>query len=75
MDTFVWDGMVMPIQPNDRYQQDPERLWRAAEAAGRFPAQPRYRGTRTTGVARAVPWAVLNKLPAGSSSRRGLNTR
>ncbi|MET8353437.1 MULTISPECIES: DNA repair protein [unclassified Micromonospora] len=65
----------MPIQPNDRYQQDPERLWRAAEAAGRFPAQPRYRGTRTTGVARAVPWAVLNKLPAGSSSRRGLNTR
>ncbi|RLP99627.1 DNA repair protein [Micromonospora sp. CV4] len=65
----------MPIQPNDRYHQDPERLWRATEPAGRFPAQPRYRGTRTTGGADALSWSELNKLPAGSSARRGLNTR
>ncbi|MCO1599648.1 DNA repair protein [Micromonospora sp. RHAY321] len=62
----------MPIQPNDRYQQDPERLWRSTEPADRFPAQPRYRGTRATD---ALSWAELNKLPAGSSARRGLNTR
>ncbi|PWR08688.1 DNA repair protein [Micromonospora acroterricola] len=65
----------MPIQPNDRYQQDPERLWRAAEAAGRFPAQARYHGARATSATEALPWAELNKLPAGRSSRRGLNTR
>jgi len=72
MDTFVWDGMVMPIQPNDRFHQDPTRLWRAAEVAGPLPAQPRYRVTRTTGT---LSWAKLNRLPAGSSSRHGLNTR
>lgn len=75
MDTFLWDGMVMPIQPNDRYQQDPERLWRSTEPAEGFPAQPRYRGTRTTKGAAALSWAELNKLPAGSSTRPGLNTR
>ncbi|MFC4021449.1 DNA repair protein [Micromonospora sp. GCM10011542] len=64
----------MPIQPNDRYQQDPERLWRVAETAGRFPAQPRYAGTRTAGDTGLLPWAELNDLPAGRSSRSGLNS-
>ncbi|MEV4659236.1 DNA repair protein [Micromonospora sp. NPDC049301] len=65
----------MPIQPNDRHHQDPERLWRATEPADRFPAQPRYRGTRTTGGPDALSWSELNKLPAGSSAQLGLNTR
>ncbi|MFC5924788.1 DNA repair protein [Micromonospora vulcania] len=65
----------MPIQPNDRHQQDPERFWRATDTSGRFPAQPRYRGIRTTGDPDALPWSELNKLPAGRSTRRGLNTR
>ncbi|MCM0676718.1 DNA repair protein [Micromonospora phytophila] len=75
MDTFLWDGMGMPNQPNDRYEQDTERLWRSPEAAGRFPAQPPYRGSRTTAGANALGWGELNKLPAGASTRRGLNTR
>ncbi|MFV2111655.1 DNA repair protein [Micromonospora sp. LOL_025] len=63
----------MPNQPNDRYHQDPERLWRATEAAGRFPAQSAYRGHRAgTG---ALSWSEVNKQPAGASSRGGLNTR
>ncbi|MFF5178918.1 DNA repair protein [Micromonospora sp. NPDC000316] len=61
----------MPIQPNDRHLQHPERQWRAAEAAGRFPAQPRHRVLRTTG---GLPWAELDSLPVGSSSRHRLNT-
>ncbi|MGI5523024.1 DNA repair protein [Micromonospora sp. CA-259024] len=65
----------MPIQPNDRYHQDPERLWRATEPADRFPAQPRYRGTPATGVSDALSWAELNKLPAGGSAQRVVNTR
>jgi hypothetical protein len=64
--------MVMPNQPNDRYQQDTARSWRAAEDAGRFPAQPPYRESRTT---TALSWAALNALPAGTSSRRGLTAR
>ncbi|SCG66785.1 hypothetical protein GA0070560_12412 [Micromonospora halophytica] len=68
--------MVMPMQPNDRYQQDSERAWQAAEAAGRFPTQPPYREARTGRGADAVlSWSDLNSLPAGASSRRGLNTR
>ena len=61
----------MPIQPNDRFHQDPEHAWRAAEAAGHLPAQTRYRATRTTG---SLSWAKLNKLPVDSWSRHGLNT-
>ncbi|MBM0231468.1 DNA repair protein [Micromonospora sp. STR1_7] len=64
----------MPIQPNDRHQQDPERLWAAAEAVERLPAQPRHRGPRATGDANGMSWAALNKLRVGSSSRHGLNT-
>lgn len=67
--------MVMPNQPNDRYQQDTERLWRAPGAAGRFPGQPPYRGNRAADGTDALPWSELNKLPAGASARRGLNTR
>ncbi|MGS2614872.1 DNA repair protein [Micromonospora sp. LZ34] len=63
----------MPNQPNDRYQQDTQRLWRTPEAAGRFPGQPPYRGNRA--AADALPWGELNKLPAGASTRPGLNTR
>ncbi|MFG1778586.1 DNA repair protein [Micromonospora sp. NPDC049048] len=59
----------MPIQPNDRYHQDPERLWRCTEAPGRFPAQSAYRGNR------AVRWSEVDKQPAGASSRGGSNTR
>ncbi|MCI4064618.1 DNA repair protein [Micromonospora sp. R77] len=62
----------MPNQPNDRYQQDTERSWRAAEAAGRFPGQPPYRESRRT---TALSWAELNALPAGASTRRGLTAR
>jgi hypothetical protein len=76
MYTFLWDGIVMPKQPNDRYQQDTERLWRAAETAGRFPAQPPYRGARAAGgTGGTLGWAELNKLPAGVSTRHGLNSR
>ncbi|MEU5913983.1 DNA repair protein [Micromonospora sp. NPDC047527] len=60
----------MPIQPNDRHQQDPARQWRATGAAGRFPAQPRHRARRTSG---ALSWAELDALPAGTSSLRHLN--
>jgi hypothetical protein len=61
----------MPIQPNDHFQQDPERLWQAADAVGGNPPQPRYRNPRTVGS--ALSWARLNKLSAGSSSRHRLN--
>ncbi|WCN82658.1 DNA repair protein [Micromonospora sp. LH3U1] len=64
----------MPIQPNDHYQQDPERLWQAAETVGGNPPQPRYRNPRAAGGTNALSWAGLNKLPAGSSSRHRLNT-
>ncbi len=64
--------MVMPNQPNDRYQQDTERAWRAAGDAPLVPAQSRYRESRADG---ALSWAELNALPAGASTRRGLNTR
>ncbi|MFF5171408.1 DNA repair protein [Micromonospora sp. NPDC000089] len=62
----------MANQPSDRYQQDTARAWRAAEAAGRFPAQPAYRGGRGGRDADAPSWGELNSLPAGSSSPRGL---
>lgn len=61
----------MPIQPNDPFRQ-PTRLWRAVETAADGPTQARYRMLRTTG---GLSWAALNGLPAGSSSRHGLNTR
>lgn len=64
--------MVMPNQPNDRYQQDTEQSWQAVEAAGRFPAQPAYREART---AASLSWAELNALPARASTRRRLNAR
>lgn len=63
--------MVMPIQPNDRYQQDTERSWGVVEDPGRFPAQPRYREARS---ATPLSWADLNALPARVSTRHGLNT-
>ncbi len=62
--------MVMPNHPNDRYQQDLERNWSAVED-GRSPAQPRYCESR---AATPLSWAELNALPAGASTRRGLNT-
>ncbi|MGR6317682.1 DNA repair protein [Micromonospora soli] len=62
----------MPNQPNDRYQQDTESIWRAADEAGRFPAQSRYRDARTD---TSLSWAELNALPARTSTRLGLNTR
>ncbi|MGW4502620.1 DNA repair protein [Micromonospora sp. NPDC004336] len=65
----------MPNQPNDRYQQDTERLWRAPAEAGRFPAQPPYRGNRGAARAEALSWGELNRLPAGASTRRNLNPR
>ncbi|MET7667465.1 hypothetical protein [Micromonospora luteifusca] len=64
----------MPIQPNHQYQQDPERLWQAAETVGQLPPQPRYRNPRAAGGVGTLSWARLNKLPAGSSSRHRLNT-
>jgi hypothetical protein len=67
--------MVMPNQPNDRYQQDTERLWRTPGVAERFPAQPPYRGNRGATRADALSWGELNKLPAGTSTRRNLNPR
>lgn len=63
--------MVMPNEPNDRYQQDAEQRWQAVEAAGRFPAQADYRGARRG----SLSWAALNALPAGASTRRGLTAR
>lgn len=66
--------MVMPNQPNDRYQQDTERLWRVPGTPGRFPGQPPYRGSRSASGTDAPTWSELNKLPAGTSARRGLNT-
>ena len=64
--------MVMPMQPNDRHQQD-SRFRGTAEAAGRFPAQPRYREARCgRGVGPRLSWHELDTLPAGSSIRRGL---
>ncbi|RQX18450.1 DNA repair protein [Micromonospora ureilytica] len=62
----------MPIQPSDNYQQNPERLWQAADAVGGNPPQPRYRNPRTIGGG-ALSWAGLNKLSVGSSSRHRLN--
>ncbi|SCG18011.1 hypothetical protein GA0070610_4337 [Micromonospora echinofusca] len=73
MDNFVWDGMVMPNQPNDRYHQDPERLWRCTEATGWFPAQSAYRGHRAG--PEALPWSEVDKQPAGAASRGGRNFR
>lgn len=60
----------MPNLPNDRYQHDPKLLWPTAGVAGRFPAQPSYRGNRGG----TLTWGELNRLPAGSSTRN-LNTR
>lgn len=65
--------MAMPMQPNDRYQQDLARLWNPAGGAGRSPAQPRYREARCgRGVDARLSWGELDTLPAGTSSRRGL---
>ncbi|WP_089010287.1 DNA repair protein [Micromonospora viridifaciens] len=62
----------MPNQPtNDRYQQDANRIWPAAVAA-ESPVQPPYREARRS---RPLSWAELNALPAGTSTRHGLNTR
>ncbi|MET7708419.1 DNA repair protein [Micromonospora sp. NPDC005413] len=63
----------MPIQPNDRYHQDPARLWRAGETAEGIPPQPRYRIPRGAGPD-VLPWAGLNKLPPASSGRHQMNT-
>ncbi|MFG1672880.1 DNA repair protein [Micromonospora sp. NPDC049282] len=60
----------MPQKPNDRFQQDAERSWRAADSTGRFPAQPEYREARH----RRGSWAELNAQPAGTSAWRGLTT-
>ncbi|TDC38586.1 DNA repair protein [Micromonospora sp. 15K316] len=66
----------MPNQPNDRHQQDTERLWRNRRVPARFPAQPPYRGVRAWGDPdRALGWAELNKLPAGASARHGRGGR
>ncbi len=43
----------MPIQPNDHYQQDPERLWQAAEAVGGI-RPSRATGTRGRSARRPV---------------------
>lgn len=64
--------MVMPNQPNDRYQQDTERGWPEADAGGRFPTQSAYREARD---GEALSWAELDALPVGASIRRGLNAR
>ncbi|WP_341719407.1 DNA repair protein [Micromonospora sp. FIMYZ51] len=60
----------MPIQPNDRCQQDTERIWRGRTRAGRFPAQPPHRDHRIGGLS----WHELNELPAAATQHR-LNTR
>ncbi|MEV0002133.1 DNA repair protein [Micromonospora sp. NPDC050980] len=60
----------MPHNPNDRFQQDPARSWRAVGPTARFPAQPDYREARR----RRVSWAELNAQPAGTSAWRGLTT-
>ncbi|MEU5720677.1 MULTISPECIES: DNA repair protein [unclassified Micromonospora] len=62
----------MPNQPNDRYQQEIERSWPAAGPAEGFPAQPAHREARSAGQ---LSWAELNALPAGTSTRHGLNSR
>ncbi|WP_433390917.1 DNA repair protein [Micromonospora sp. KLBMP9576] len=62
----------MPNQSNDRYRQDPERLWPAIEPGGRFPASA-YRGRR--GGVGTPPWSGVDQQPAGATSRGGLNTR
>ncbi|MEU8331108.1 DNA repair protein [Micromonospora sp. NPDC048839] len=64
----------MPNEQYHRYQQDPARLWQAADAVDGNPPQPRYRKPRTIGGG-ALSWAGLNKLPAGSFSRHRPNTR
>ncbi|MEU9506347.1 DNA repair protein [Micromonospora sp. NPDC048170] len=63
----------MPNLPNDRHHQDPELLWWAAEPAGRFPAQPAYRGHRAG--TEALAWSEVDKQPTGAASRGGPNTR
>ncbi|MFC3504881.1 DNA repair protein [Micromonospora krabiensis] len=63
----------MPIQPNDRYQQDTARLRRFPDP-GRFPAQPPHHGARAADGT-ALSWAEVNRLPAGASARRGLGSR
>jgi hypothetical protein len=63
--------MVMPNQPNDRYQQDAERSWEAVSGAAQLPAQPRYREARAD---TPLSWAQLDALPAGAATLRGLNT-
>ncbi|MEU6078290.1 DNA repair protein [Micromonospora sp. NPDC047074] len=63
----------MPNQPNARHHQDPARLWQTTAATGRYPAQSAYRGHRAGPG--ALPWSEVNKMPAGASSRGGLNTR
>jgi N-dimethylarginine dimethylaminohydrolase len=64
----------MPMQPNDNYQQDPERLWQAAETVGGIPPQPRYRHPRVVGAG-DLSWCGLDKMSAGSSNRHRLNRR
>nr|WP_229399878.1 DNA repair protein [Micromonospora okii] len=65
--------MVMNLR-DDRYEQDVEGRWRAAQV--RVPAQPPYRqGRHTRRAEPALSWAELNRLPAGASTRRGLNAR
>ncbi len=64
----------MPNQPNDRFQQDPERMWRSTEPADRCPTQPRYRGPRIGGDPDGLSWAEVNRRPAVASPHH-LNTR
>jgi hypothetical protein len=73
MYNFVWDGMAMNMR-DDRYEQQAEGRWRGARV--RFPAQPPYREVRHARRAEpALSWAELDRLPAGASTRRGLNAR
>ncbi|MBX7268598.1 hypothetical protein KIF24_22980 [Micromonospora sp. Llam7] len=57
----------MPIQPNDRHQQDIQRIRRGGTAGGGFPTRLPYRGHRAGSG--ALSWHELNELPVGGASR------
>lgn len=63
----------MPNLPDNRYQQQFSRRWRARR---RFPAQPPYREVRAArGAEPALSWAELDRLPARAAARRALGAR
>ena len=73
IDTFFWDGMVMPNESYDRHHQDSALIWPSVMPAGRLKTSSRHRGRRVGDG--TLPWSEMDKQPAGTTSRGGLNTR